>query len=53
MSNDIPERAGYTFDGWWTTPNDSNASVMVYDASGKCNNDCNYWKIISGRELMI
>lgn len=44
MSNDIPERAGYTFDGWWTTPNDSNASVMVYDASGKCNNDCNYWK---------
>ncbi len=44
MSGDIPERAGYTFDGWWTTPNDSNASVMVYDASGKCNNDCNYWK---------
>lgn len=44
MSNDIPERAGYTFEGWWTTPNDSNASVMVYDASGKCNNDCNYWK---------
>lgn len=44
MSNDIPERAGYIFDGWWTTPNDSNASVMVYDASGKCNNDCNYWK---------
>lgn len=44
MSNDIPERTGYTFDGWWTTPNDSNASVMVYDASGKCNNDCNYWK---------
>ena len=44
MSNDIPERAGYTFDGCWTTPNDSNASVMVYDASGKCNNDCNYWK---------
>lgn len=30
MSNDIPERAGYTFDGWWTTPNDSNASVMVH-----------------------
>lgn len=44
MRNDIPERAGYIFDGWWTTPNDSNASVMVYDASGKCNNDCNYWK---------
>lgn len=44
MSNDIPERAGYTFEGWWTTPNGSNASVMVYDASGKCNNDCNYWK---------
>lgn len=44
MSGDIPERTGYTFDGWWTTPNDSNASVMVYDASGKCNNDCNYWK---------
>lgn len=44
MSGDIPERAGYTFEGWWTTPNDSNASVMVYDASGKCNNDCNYWK---------
>ena len=44
MSGDIPERAGYTFDGWWTTPNDSSAGVMVYDASGKCNNDCNYWK---------
>lgn len=44
MSGDIPERTGYTFDGWWTTPNDSNASVMVYDASGKCNNNCNYWK---------
>lgn len=44
MSGDIPERTGYTFDGWWTTPNDSNAGVMVYDASGKCNNDCNYWK---------
>lgn len=44
MSGDIPERTGYTFDGWWTTPNDSNAGVMVYDASGKCNNNCNYWK---------
>lgn len=42
MSGDIPTRTGYTFDGWWTTKDES--GVMIYDSTGKCNNDSIYWK---------
>lgn len=38
----IPTRTGYDFAGWWTTTDNSGA--MVYDANGKCNNNCVYWK---------
>lgn len=37
-----PTRTGYDFAGWWTTTDNSGA--MVYDANGKCNNNCVYWK---------
>ena len=35
-----PQRDGYTFNGWYTSPD---GGVKIYDADGKCVNDGKYW----------
>lgn len=36
-----PQRTGYTFEGWYTAKNNG---TQIYDKTGKCTNDGNYWK---------